>query len=284
MKKDHNLDDLIIDDINIDKNKGKSVLTIVALLIVLLIMAIIMTRLFLGDNDQNATMAKQKDEKLISPELKPVPSGINPEEDKKELDHLSTMLEETLLNKKTAKQKDLTPPESSETLTSEIKPDTALIDESETSATLHSSINEQNKSQMPNKPAEENATKAEEPKVQESTTEEPKEDKADSGYIAQRPTTEKSKPKPVNTVVNHPTAKNTSSPSSPSSHGYYIQVGSFSKTPSRQFLSTIKKNGFRYQLKNGKLLIGPYSSQSAAKGDLPKVKDKIIKSAFIKHL
>ncbi len=281
MKKDHNLDDLIIDDINIHKNKSKSVLTIVALLIVLLIMAIIMTRLFLGDNDQNATIAKQKDEKLISPELKPVSSGINPEEDKKALDHLSTMLEETLLDTKNAKQKDLTPPEASETLTSEIKPDTALIDESETSTTLHSAVNKQNKSQASNKPAEKNTTKSEEPKTQESTTEEPKEDQADSGYIAQRPTTKKSKPKPVNTAVNHPAAKNTSSPSS---HGYYIQVGSFSKTPSRQFLSTIKRNGFRYQLKNGKLLIGPYGSHSAAKGDLPKVKDKIIKSAFIKHL
>jgi DedD protein len=65
---------------------------------------------------------------------------------------------------------------------------------------------------------------------------------------------------------------------------YYIQVGSFSQRPSSRFLSAITNNGFHYVLKGGKLLIGPYKSDAAARQALPRVKSKINKGAFIKHL
>jgi len=68
---------------------------------------------------------------------------------------------------------------------------------------------------------------------------------------------------------------------------YYIQVGSFSQTPSSRFLNTIKKHGFTYKItaptSNGtkKLLIGPYPSRAAADNALIRVKDRINKGAFI---
>jgi DedD protein len=68
---------------------------------------------------------------------------------------------------------------------------------------------------------------------------------------------------------------------------YFIQVGSFSKTPSERFLSVIKNGGFNYQItatsNNGtkKLLIGPYKIKADADDALIKVKDRINKSAYI---
>ena len=102
MKNDHNLDDLIIDDIKPVKSKGKGVLTIIALLIILFIVAIAMTRLFLGDSDQNSTMIEQTQEELISPELRLDTTEHDADADKKELEQLSSMMEETLTDEKDA--------------------------------------------------------------------------------------------------------------------------------------------------------------------------------------
>jgi len=68
---------------------------------------------------------------------------------------------------------------------------------------------------------------------------------------------------------------------------YYIQVGSFSQTPSSRFLNTIKKHGFSYKItapdNRGlkKLLIGPYASRTDANNALIRVKDRINKGAFV---
>jgi len=64
-------------------------------------------------------------------------------------------------------------------------------------------------------------------------------------------------------------------------HGrYYIQVGAYTKAPSRRFLSHIERLGLQYKVYkkriNGilfnKLLIGPYASRAKAKSRLHKVK------------
>ena len=68
---------------------------------------------------------------------------------------------------------------------------------------------------------------------------------------------------------------------------YYIQIGSYSKIPSKRFLSVIETRGFHYILtsasKKGirKLLIGPYSSRNLAVTKLHTVKDNFNKHAFI---
>ena len=71
---------------------------------------------------------------------------------------------------------------------------------------------------------------------------------------------------------------------------YYIQVGAFfRKEPSRKFLASIRRAGFRYTTlegtKNGvrfkKLLVGPYPSRSAALKDLAIIKRRINQNAYI---
>ena len=92
----------------------------------------------------------------------------------------------------------------------------------------------------------------------------------------------KSKPKPrVKTKPKKPstTTQNTGR--------YYIQVGSFKKSPSKQFLSIIKKSGSNYRITSPssagtkKLLIGPYSSRGSVDSALPRVRDRINKGAFV---
>ena len=254
MMKDHNLNDLIIDDIKPEKNRGKGILTIIALLIALLIVAIVMTRVFLGENDQNSTALEQKQEEMISPELRLDVSNQDIEADKKELEQLSSMMEETLIDK---------PAEP-------IKSETIQIDEAAQLTTAASSPKEPTAV----KPIEAKKAPVQEPLKKPSAEAPPK----------ATPTVTKKVAAPVKAVAVKPAHKPAPSKPKVSSGSYYIQVGSFSKQPDKRFLSTITKNGFHYKLIKGKLLIGPYSSDAAARRDLPRVKSKIKKGAFVKHL
>jgi len=247
MKKDHNLDDLIIDDIRKPvKTKNKNLLTLIALVIVVLIVVIVTTRMFLGEEEHNLTTAPDSNtEVMISPDLELDDSGHDEDTDKKELEQLSSMMEESLTDQDNDQDKEITEkttetpaPVKKEPET--VKPETTQVKESPDTGT-----------------AAQPATK---------TYDTPK---ASTPVIVEKP---KPKPKP------RPKPKST-----PSSGTYFIQVGSFSKSPSKQFLSVIKKSGFHYKLRGGKLLIGPYRSDAAARRDLPRVRNKINKSAFIKH-
>ena len=254
MKKDHNLDDLIIDDIKPAKTKGKSVLTIVALLIILMIVAIVMTQKFVGENEQNSTAVEKNEEVLISPDLKLDTSEHDIEADKKELEQLSSMMEESLTDKKPQPKKEPAHPQErpSKPKAAQIKPDTTQINEEARPAKTTPAANIH--------------------RVEENTKKEPVKSAPVKVPLpaAEKPATYH--PKPASAARK-----------SENSLVYYIQVGSFSKQPSSQFLSVITRNGFHYQLRSGKLLIGPYKSDPAARKDLPRVKNKINKSAFIKH-
>ena len=254
MQKDHNLDDLIIDDIKPAKSKGKGILTIIALLLIVMFGAFMMSSLFFGERDQNDTAIEQSPDELISPELKLDTSSHDPEADKKELEQLSSMMEETLTDEK-AKP-------------SETPQQTLQAPHSESKA----------------------ATR--EPEVVEQAPEAPKaeEVKPETTVVSEAPKPA-SKPVVIETVeqpVKKPapqTHKPAPKPKPVAKAGsYYIQVGSFTQKPSSRFLSVITNSGFHYVLKGGKLLIGPYSSDAAARKELPRVKNKINKGAFIKHL
>ena len=67
---DHNLDDLIIDNIEPKNRKTKSFLTIIALFIVVLIVAIILTRTLLKTPDNANLIIEEDTIELIAPELK----------------------------------------------------------------------------------------------------------------------------------------------------------------------------------------------------------------------
>jgi len=65
---------------------------------------------------------------------------------------------------------------------------------------------------------------------------------------------------------------------------YRIQAGSFSAPPNSFYLSNILKLGLKYRIEkeNGyKILIGPYSSESAARESLKKVREHLNSGAFL---
>ena len=264
MKNDHNLDDLIIDDIKPEKSKGKGILSIIALLIILLIVAVVMTRMMLGESDSNTTIATQGADDLISPELRLDTSGQDHEAEKKELDQLSSMMEETLTDNDSGKEKSVQMPKTEAQQSSEAK--APVQTEAVQPEPVHTA----------DKPAKK-------PKINIETIE--KESAAPQKQAPAKTEAEhkpQAKKKEVHTA--EPKSKPKTAPNRNSSSGvYYIQVGSFTKEPSKQFLSIISRNGFHYQLRNHKLLIGPYRSDAAARSDLPRVRNKINKSAFIKH-
>jgi len=66
---DHNLDDLIIDNIEPKNSKTKSFLTIIALLIVVLIVAIILTKILLKTPNSNGLAFEENITEMIAPEL-----------------------------------------------------------------------------------------------------------------------------------------------------------------------------------------------------------------------
>ncbi len=71
--------------------------------------------------------------------------------------------------------------------------------------------------------------------------------------------------------------------------GYYIQVGSFEKEPSKNMLSAITKLGYKYTFhevtqnskKVNKVLVGPFNSDAEAKKALPDIKNSVEKNAFL---
>ncbi|SFV65092.1 D-alanyl-D-alanine carboxypeptidase [hydrothermal vent metagenome] len=65
---------------------------------------------------------------------------------------------------------------------------------------------------------------------------------------------------------------------------YYVQVGSFKLKPSKKYLRKISRLGLAYKVKKTniyKVLVGPYKKESTVRKVLPKVKQKLNKSAFI---
>jgi DedD protein len=264
-KIDHNLDDLIINE-EPEKGKGKGILAIIALLITILILAFFMTRIFLNKNENNSTIViEDKQEDMISPELKLDSSKQALEADKKELDQLSSILEDELTNKA---------PDTNIVSTKPI----VSIDKSTTASTKNI-----------DKPTIEIKTTENKKSVADTTV--ARIEKPISKPVEQKEPVAKPKPKPKPKAEHKPTKKKRvvahkkpESKQTESSGSYYIQVGAFSKAPSQRFLSVITSSGFRYKLKGGKLLIGPYSSSSVAKRDLSRVKDKINKGAFVKKL
>jgi len=71
-----------------------------------------------------------------------------------------------------------------------------------------------------------------------------------------------------------------------SSGPYYIQTGSFSKEPTPEYLSNIKKLGLLYSIEfedNYKVFVGPYNFESTARISLKKVRKHINKGAFLVH-
>ena len=264
---DHNLDDLIIDDIKPKNGKAKSLLTIVALLIVVFIVAIILTSVVLEDPKSDNLLIEENDTEMISPELtlQSTAKAKNTKEEPK----LTDMIEEEL-------NKPIEAPKITEEKEKEkaVKKTEAVKKESPNKKTSEAPATENNKVQITDEFTQAPA-KPEVSSVPEKVTE--------SETVIPAPTPQKVVKKEAVTIK----PKKVAPAAKASGIQYFIQVGSYRKSPSKRFLSVIKNNGFNYHITapsakgTKKLLIGPYSDRAAVDVALVRVRDLINKSAFV---
>jgi len=255
---DHNLDDLIIDNEEPRNAKTKTALTIITLLIVMLIVAIVLTKIVLKDPNAEQIALEENNTELISPEL----TLQNITEDKAPKDelNLSNIIEEEIKAPKLPAQEESIKPES----TTHIEATDKTV-ETATEAVATTSETEVNTVEPKKETVEASGVK----------------ETVKTTVPAETKIIEKAKAEPAKRPVNIPASKSVVSGS------YYIQVGSFTKSPSTQFLSIIKNSGFNYKISPAtnsgtkKLLIGPYQSKKDADTALIRVKDRINKSAFV---
>jgi len=267
---DHNLDDLIIPNIEPKTSKAKSLLTIIALLIVVLIVAIILTSVVLDDKPANNDLLEENNTEMVSPELTLANAG-KVKEPKAE-PKLNEIIEEEL-NKPVKGKK--TP------VTLDSKPVAVVKTEIPTPTTPEPEV-----------------VKTPVPVVETTPEPETKSVKIDNNYeqtpepmeVPKVETPKVETPKVVSpvvapTVVTKKPVKHT--PVKAVNHSYYIQVGAYKASPSKQMLRSIKNSGFHYTITSPnakgtkKLLIGPYTDRESANVALVRVKDRINKSAFI---
>jgi len=107
--------------------------------------------------------------------------------------------------------------------------------------------------------------------------------------------TEKIEPVKVEKVVEKPKKESIKNvvKTTTKNYPYFIQVAAVTRgEPSKKFLKLIEKNGFHYKIqvvdikgvKVKRVLIGGFETSKEAKAVLPKVKQKLSSSAFIKKL
>jgi len=90
-------------------------------------------------------------------------------------------------------------------------------------------------------------------------------------------------PKPVSKKI--PSTKSVSNQVKVSGgSAYYIQTGSFSKAPTKSYLAKLEKRTLNYKMEHSdkyKVLVGPYTSETAARRDLQTVRRDINSGAFL---
>jgi len=260
---DHNLDDLIIDNIDPKNSKTKSFLTILALAIVVLIVAIILTRIVLQE-PKNELALEEAETEMISPELKL--------QNKEKADKNSLAL-------KNKSQKTVAKP--TQPTSEEIKPETIQKTEEKVAQAIEEEkkVMAQNDTHTPSQNQEDKKQPVAK-KVEPKKPETPKTSAKPQSKPVETPAVPVTKNKTVS-------SSNTSIPSRIVSGSYYIQVGSYAQSPSKDYLRQIKNSGFDYILTkpsqdgSKKLLIGPYKKRTLADTALVRVRDRINKGAFI---
>jgi DedD protein len=297
---DHNLDDLIIDNIEPKNSKTKSFLTIIALLIVVLIVAIILTKILLKTPDKDVLAFEEDTTELIAPELqlKEVPK---PQEVKEE-----PSLSDTIESKPQAPVVEAKETEIIEKTDTVIEKEVVLsnIEDQEVEAPVAQSTETivQKSSGTQEEQEAKNASdiaywkkvqaerKAEKLAYEAQGLEIPpvvaNEEKTEE---AVQPRTVKTA-KPVVTPVKQPEPKPVATkpvPKAVPTGRYYVQVGAYREEPDARFMSVIRNNGYHYIMtepnRSGlkKLLIGPYRDRASVERALRDIQDRVHKSAFI---
>ncbi len=299
---DHNLDDLIIDNIEPKNSKTKSFLTIVALFIVVLIVGIILTKILLKTPNGNELSFEENTTEMIAPELQ-LKETPKPQKEK-EGPSLSNIIEsQPMLIEEPAvviKKENAKPEIKLPEVETKKEPVLSNIQDQEIKApiveTPKPTIVQETLSTIKEKEAKDAADMAYWEAVQEKRKAERianesvtlKKEKTEKVLKEAAQIKEPIKSKKVKTaVVKTPKPVATKSvPKTMSTAKYYVQVGSFKTQPSSRFVSVIRNNGFRYTIKRAgdgtkKLLIGPYNDRASVNRALVQVRDRINKSAFV---
>jgi len=258
---DHNLDDLIIDSIEPSHSKTKSFLTIIALFIVFLIVGIILAKIYTKESNSATLTLEENNSELIAPELKlQAPSKV------------AKVGEETSLS--TIIEQEIKAPEVKIKETLPVEKPVAPVVEQKPVETKKETL------QVTQEPVK---TTKETVQITQEFTQKPQASEVPKPIIKEAEIPKPiAVPKPVKTVVAPKEIPKTVTDST-----YYIQVGSFTQSPSTRFLSVIKNSGFDYTITKAtpkgikKLLIGPYPSRAAVDTALIQVRDRINKKAFV---
>jgi len=284
---DHNLDDLIIDNIEPKNSKTKSFLTIIALLIVILIVAIILTKILLKTPNGNGLAFEENTTEMIAPELqlketptsqkvKEEPSLSNIIESKLKAPVVETKRPEIIekpavVIKKEEPKPEIKLPEIPKIVETKKEPVLSNILDQEIKAPVAETkkpvIVQEPLPTIKEKEAKDAKDAAdiaywkavqEKRKVAKVVKEEKTEEVVKEAVQVTAPVKPKKvkapvvkTPKPVVQTVKKPVKKPVASkpvPKSVSTKRYYVQVGSFKKQPSARFISVIRNNGFRYKI------------------------------------
>jgi DedD protein len=306
---DHNLDDLIIDNIEPKHSKTKSFLTIIALLIVVLIVAIILTKILLKTPNGNGLAFKEDTTEMIAPELKlketPTSQKVKEEpslskiiESKPKAPVVETkkpvIIEEpAVVIKKEKAKPEIELPEVPNAVVTKKEPVLSNIQDQEIKAPVAQttepvvvqapSLTARDAADIAYWEAVQEKRKAEKIAKESVTLKEPVKPKKVKTAVVKTP-------KPVVTSVKKPLKKPVAAkpaPKSVSTTRYYVQVGAYRNKPSARFISVIRNNGYRYGITkpdtNGikRVLIGPYRDRATVNRALIQVRDRIHKHAFV---
>jgi len=273
---DHNLDDLIMEDIPTKSSTGKNILTILGLLIIILFVAIFLMKTLLNiapsTQEHNLTFEQNTSEKV---------------DDELTLSNIVTLPSPQKVNSNLSD----------------------IVDEESTQPKAPQTLTEDNSTQIP----QDNTVKEEEPLVEdeenisrqsnnpikdEKTKENSSQENISLPLVTKTKNTAVQKEKeiqvkrtPIRKTVHTKVKEKKKSVKKVKKQNhnvqYYIQVGSYRKHPSTEFLAIIRKTGFRYKVTptNSRgirqLLIGAYSSRHSAENALKQVQDRINKKAFV---
>jgi len=283
---DHNLDDLIIDTIEPKSAKTKSALTIFALLIVVVIVGIVLFRIIsdgtstnnnpYGDNN---SLSNESENEMVEPELRLAKVSKKAEKKTPQVEEMINDNEES--GNKEPKLNKIIEEELNKPVTDK-KPETPVILEAET-VPVETVKKETHEIEV--KPVVVTTPKVDIQAV-DITSESEQEPE-----VVKETVTEKAPvavPEVKEPVKKASTAKAvTHEPAAAAHVSYYIQVGAYKQSPSKQLIRSIKNNGFNYKLTapsargTKKLLIGPYSNRNSVDNALVRVRDHINKSAFV---
>ncbi len=248
----HNLDDLIIDEPELESPKPKNLLSKLALIIIVLIVGIVISKLIISDKGDPVETVKDKELAQITD-----PSQTDPEIAK-------LAKEESFEKDGGALDKDLTPINQETPKEDDINLEDTNFDSDYGSANF---TPVQNLNQPETKPQVNKPKPTPKPAAPAKEPPKPKPAPVKQQKPKQKPTT----PKPVKraSLVGK----------------YFIQVGSFSKKPSPKYLNSIKQKGYTpFVIESGnlyKVRVGPFNSFADAKAKLPAVNSALNTQGFV---